>query len=191
MLENKELKGIDIGYRKLVTTSDGKFYGEEVKRIIEQRIDSKKQGSKNWKQAKHYLKTEINRILGDVIDGYFSPVLERLKNLNKNKKGVWSKSVSREFNYWLYGYVLKRIKELCEVAGVQWHTVLARRTSRICPECGYQDKLNRNGEHFKCLRCGYENDADVVGAKNVLRRFIEESIVSLLAKPQQEYLSIC
>ncbi|MCS7277891.1 MAG: transposase, partial [Aquificaceae bacterium] len=118
-----------------------------------------------------------------IIDGTFSPVMERLKNLKKGKSGKWAKSVNRKFNHWIYSYVLKRIKELCEVVGVQCHMVPPQHTSRTCPECGYQDKLNRNGDVFKCLRCGYQEDADVVGAKNVLRRFIEEPIVPLPAKP--------
>ncbi len=182
-LENKEPKGIDIGYRKLITTSDGEIFGKEVKEIIEKRIEPKKQGSKNWKRAKHFLKTEINRLLKQVIDGSFSPILERLKNLKKGKSGKWSKGVNRKFNHWTYGYVIKRIKELCEVAGVQWHIVPANYTSRTCPKCGFQDRENRNGEHFRCLQCGYENDADIVGAINVLHRFCREPIVPYPAKP--------
>ncbi len=190
-LERKKPKGIDIGYRKLIATSEGEVFGREVKEVIEKRIEPKKQGSRRWKRAKHYLKTEINRILKKVIDGSFSPVLEGLKNLKKGKSGVWSRVVNRRFNHWLYGYVLKRIKGLCEVVGVQYHIVPPQYTSRTCPECGYQDKLNRNGEHFKCLRCGYEEDADVVGARNVLLRFTRELIVPLPAKPRPvEYFSI-
>ncbi|MCS6875274.1 MAG: zinc ribbon domain-containing protein [Aquificaceae bacterium] len=72
-----------------------------------------------------------------VINGTFSPVIEEPKALKKGKKGKWAKSVNRKFNHWIYGYVLKRIKELCEVAGVQWHTVPPQYTSRTCSECGY------------------------------------------------------
>ncbi len=182
-LENKEPKGVDIGYRKLITTSDGKAFGKEIKEIIEKKIEPKKQGSKNWKRAKHFLKTEINRILKQAIDGTFSPVLEELKNLKKNKSGRWRKDVNKKFNHWTYGYIMKRIPELCDVAGVQHHIVSANYTSRICPECGFQDRENRKKEHFKCLQCGYENDADIVGATNVLSRFYRESRVPYPAKP--------
>lgn len=34
-LEGKEPKGIDVGYRKLITTSDGEVYGKHIKEIIE------------------------------------------------------------------------------------------------------------------------------------------------------------
>lgn len=176
-LQPKEPKGLDIGYRKLITTSDGEVYGSEVKEIIENRIDRKKQGSKNFKRAKHFFKTEINRILKEVIDGSFSPVIEGLKNLKKGKAKKWARGVNRKFNHWIYSYVLRRIRELCEVAGVQYHVVPAQNTSRTCPRCGCVDKENRKGERFQCVRCSYSADADYVGAVNILRRFSGEPIV--------------
>lgn len=49
--------------------------------------------------------------------------------------------------------------------------VPAHNTSRTCPCCGHVSKDNRKTQaHFKCVQCGYENNADVVGAINVLRR---------------------
>jgi len=87
--------------RKLITTSDG--------------IDRKRQKSKNWKAKKHYLKAEINRVLKQLIDGSFSPVLENLKNLKKGKGEEWARDINRRFNHWTYSYVF---------------------TSTTCPECG-------------------------------------------------------
>jgi transposase len=174
-LEDKPPKGIDIGYRKLITSSDGEVVGREIKEIIE-RIDRKEQGSKNWRQLRYYLKTEIDRWLKSFIDGSFSPIIESLKNLKKGKKGIWSRDVNRKFNYWLYGYTIKRLKELCEVVGVQYHIVPAFNTSRTCLQCGIVDRLNRRGEIFKCISCGFTADADYVGAVNILRRFLSTTI---------------
>jgi len=43
-------------------------------------------------------------------------------------------------------------------------------TSRMCPACGHVSKDNRQTQaEFVCVECGYENNADVVGAMNVLR----------------------
>ncbi|QPT39387.1 transposase, IS605 OrfB family [Oligella ureolytica] len=45
-----------------------------------------------------------------------------------------------------------------------------RNTSRTCPCCGYVAKENRRSQAcFKCMDCGFEENADVVGAINVLR----------------------
>ena len=44
-------------------------------------------------------------------------------------------------------------------------------TSRTCPCCGYTDKENRPTQaKFECVECGYRNNADVVGAINILER---------------------
>ena len=44
-------------------------------------------------------------------------------------------------------------------------------TSRTCPCCGYTAKENRQTQaDFECVGCGYTENADVVGAINVLKR---------------------
>ena len=43
-------------------------------------------------------------------------------------------------------------------------------TSRTCPCCGYVSADNRKTQaRFECMECGFEENADVVGAINVLR----------------------
>jgi len=43
-------------------------------------------------------------------------------------------------------------------------------TSRTCPACGHVSKDNRRTQaDFACVSCGYKNNADIVGAINVLR----------------------
>jgi len=43
-------------------------------------------------------------------------------------------------------------------------------TSRMCPACGHMSKDNRQTQaDFVCVECGYANNADVVGAINILR----------------------
>ena len=44
-------------------------------------------------------------------------------------------------------------------------------TSRTCPCCGHVSKDNRLTQaQFLCVACGFENNADVVGAINILER---------------------
>jgi transposase len=75
------------------------------------------------------------------------------------------------------------LNKLCEVAGVQHHIVPAQNTSRICPECRTMDKANRQAERFKCISCGFEADADYVGAVNILHRFLSKVIAEELTVP--------
>ena len=44
-------------------------------------------------------------------------------------------------------------------------------TSRCCPSCGHTAKENRQTQaNFECVECGYTENADVVGAINILNR---------------------
>ena len=67
------------------------------------------------------------------------------------------------------------MENLCEVQGLHFARVSPSYTSQTCPVCNHTDKGNRNGEHFHCLKCNYKDDADKVGAVNVLARFLAES----------------
>ena len=48
-------------------------------------------------------------------------------------------------------------------------------TSQTCPECGHIDAGNRPSQAvFCCLRCGFDANADVVGAINILSRGMQQ-----------------
>jgi putative transposase len=54
--------------------------------------------------------------------------------------------------------------------GGQLIAVPPRNTSRACPCCAHIAKENRLSQaRFKCVECGFEENADLVGAINVLR----------------------
>lgn len=59
---------------------------------------------------------------------------------------------------------------------MQWNggeliAVDPRNTSRTCPECGHVDAQNRKTQAvFRCVACGHQAHADVVGAINILAR---------------------
>ena len=49
--------------------------------------------------------------------------------------------------------------------------VPAHYTSQTCPECGHVAKENRQSQaNFVCVNCNFAENADVVGAINVLER---------------------
>jgi putative transposase len=49
-------------------------------------------------------------------------------------------------------------------------------TSQTCNACGYVDKLNRESQSvFICKKCGHEENADVNGAKNILKKAIQKN----------------
>ena len=48
------------------------------------------------------------------------------------------------------------------------------KTSQMCPECNHTQRENRKGENFKCLKCGFSEQADYVGSLNIRDRFLTE-----------------
>jgi len=57
---------------------------------------------------------------------------------------------------------------------MEWGWLIAvppQNTSRRCPACGHVHADNRKSQaRFACIECGFEENADVVGAINVLGR---------------------
>jgi IS605 OrfB family transposase len=181
---------VDLGYRKLGVTSEGEVIGAELRSLIE-KADSKKPKSNAYYRAKAEIKNYINRELKKLFRRDVGTiVVEDLKRLKDGKRGKWGKDINRKFGFWIYGHALRRIQELAEVAGVQRQRVPPRGTSQTCPLCGHAETLNRQGERFKCRRCGFSHDADYVGALNILSRFSQQPIVADAIKLQLEYFSI-
>ncbi|WP_216605240.1 zinc ribbon domain-containing protein [Pelistega europaea] len=62
------------------------------------------------------------------------------------------------------------------VSGTKWSggyliTIPPQNTSRCCPACGHTARGNRQTQAlFEYMDCGYTENADVVGAINVLKR---------------------
>lgn len=163
-----ESKGLDIGYRKLITDSNGKTYGTGIKTLTE-KAARKEQGSEAEKRVRKEIGNYIGYTVKKAVDGEVDVAIEDLKGLKKDKSGKWSKRVNRRFNYWFYALVLRRIRDRTELFGVRCKAVPPQYTSQTCPECGHIEKSNRQGERFKCLQCGFSGDADHVGATNILR----------------------
>jgi len=165
----KKAKGFDIGYRKLITDSNGKTYGVGIKALTE-KAARKQQGSKAEKRVREEIKNYIGKVVKQAVNGKSNIAIENLKRLKDNKSGKWAKIINRRFNYWFYSLTLKRIRDRAELFGVRCKAIPPKHTSQTCPECGYVDKSNRQREKFKCLQCGFSGDADHIAAMNILYR---------------------
>ena len=171
--------GIDLGINKLITDSEGNLYGTEFKAMLNA-LQRKEQGSKSWQKQlttiKNYINKEIKHLAQTLDDkGFNALVAENLRYLTLNTKSRLSKKTRKYLSHWNLQQVYRRLGDLCEVQGLHFARVSPSYTSQTCPVCNHTDKRNRNGEHFKCLKCDYKDDADKVGAVNVLARFLAES----------------
>ena len=68
--------------------------------------------------------------------------------------------------------------------GIGFEVVDPKYTSQACPVCGHTEKANRNGLVFRCVRCGFTDNADRVGARNIALR-------SLLLRQAEGERGVC
>jgi IS605 OrfB family transposase len=171
--EPNKIIGLDTGINNLLVSSDGIFYGKDFKKRIFN-IIRKKKGSKNQKSARrairHYIDETVKEIMNSDIDLI---VFEKLKNITKGNKKKKSKYLNKLINNWQVSYLHNRLKQKCEENRIAYRTVSPYNTSRTCL-CGYVNSKNRNGEEFKCLKCGLEGHSDHIASINILNRYFLE-----------------
>lgn len=164
--------GLDTGYRKLAATSDGSFYGTDLKAICAN-VKRKKPGSRGKKRAQaarsQYINTELKKLPWLELRRIAVEDLTGLK-LRVQNKDTSSKKSRKTMAPWTYRQVLNRIEQLAQENRVRLVYVNPRNTSRRCPACGWVAKENRVREDFCCVACNYSGDADHIGATNILAR---------------------
>ena len=125
-----------------------------------------------YQQLEHEIRTDVNQYISS-IDRNTLTVIELLdiKEFNKSRK------LNGELSVFARGKLQKTLMDTLSWRGFSYKEVPADYTSQICPECHYLHKANRSTEDskkFKCLCCGYQDDADHVGALNIRERAMDE-----------------
>ncbi len=172
--EHGKAVGIDAGINHLMTTSEREFLGNDIKPLIS-KIKRKRQGSEAYKRAKKELSYYIHKTVKDyfINNNLRLAVTEKLKDLKTDTK---EKDVTKEFRKtlgnWNYRELLNIIQMRCEENRVSFRSVSPYKTSQRCPRCTHTQRENRRGEEFKCLKCGYSEQADFVGSLNIRDRFL-------------------
>jgi len=167
-----EKLGIDIGYKKLLSTSNGAFIGSNFQDLCI-KISRTKKGSKNQKQLLFEKNKIINELCNQLdLDPINHLIIENLKNLKyktKQNKRI-STNFMRKLQYWNYPKVIQKLQLLSEENGVLLEQVQPAYTSQECSCCGHISEKSRNGELFKCVDCGFELDADQNASINIRNR---------------------
>ena len=168
------------------------FKRQEIALAKAQRAMSRKQKfSHNWKKAKARIQ-KIHARIGNTRRDYLHKttatisqnhamiVIEDLqvKNMSKSAKGtIEAKGRNVKAKSGLNRSILdqgwfefrRQLEYKQEWLGGGVIAVNPRNTSRTCPCCGRIAKENRTTQaKFECVECGYANNADLVGAMNIL-----------------------
>jgi len=69
--------------------------------------------------------------------------------------------VAKKENRWFIQALHKAFSELAKHRGIYVMEFMPHRTSITCPSCKHVDKDNRDGEKFKCMKCGSTFNADL------------------------------
>jgi len=173
--KSDNMLGIDIGYKKLISDSNGKFYGKELENIYKY-IANKKRNSKNYKQSLIYKENKINEIVNQFIDNNKTVdtiFIENLLRVKENSK--LNTKFMNKLQYWSYKQVINKLNNYCEEHGINLEKVSPRYTSQECSRCGTIDKSNRIGEIYQCSSCNNLMDADYNASINILHRGIYSS----------------
>ena len=103
-----------------------------------------------------------------------------VRNMTRSAKGTKEKpgrnvraksGLNRSILNQGWGELRRQLEYKCARQGGKLVAVPPAYTSRQCPNCGYESAGNRpKRDIFRCLSCGFEADADRVGAVNVLKR---------------------
>jgi len=162
--------GIDINANKLLVTSSNGKYGKRFK-TIRDKIQRKQKYSKAYYKAlaerDNYINQSVNRLPWHK---YKIIGLEDLTNIKTGKKKNRNKAFRKAMSSWTFRRVLDRLEEKAQENRVCHVYIEPANTSRTCPRCNKISNKNRKGEYFKCIDCSYSNDADYVGAFNVLTK---------------------
>ena len=166
--EKGEIIGIDSGYKNLLTTSKGQFIGKGFDKTYE-KIARKRQGSKAFKRALLERNNKMNESINKELDLADVKEIraENLKGLKKGIKGRFRKQFNNKYQRWVYRQALEKLERTCEENRVLFTKVPPAYTSQTCPVCHFRHKDNRRNERFQCLKCGYSEHADIVGAINI------------------------
>ena len=192
--------GVDMGVKRLYTVSNGdyeepievKVWQAKIKRQ-QKRLAKKVKFSNNWRKQRariHHLHTKIADIRRDTLHkltttlskSHAMIVLEDLsvKNMTKSAKGdcqnpgkqVKQKSgLNRAILDQGWGLFNTYLEYKQQWLGGEVVYVDPKHTSQTCPVCHHVDRANRSSQaNFHCTACHYQENADVVAAKNILER---------------------
>lgn len=176
-----EIESLDLGMNKLAVDHLNNWYGVEpssdnpleldpIWRKILDKVRRRKPGSRGKKRAMAHRENYLNYVLRRMPwEKWRFLGIEDLDGIKNGKKNS-TKQQRIVRTSWCQRRVRDRIIHIAQenrVFLVHYNPV---NTSRRCPllsgGCGKVSKANRQGEIFKCQFCGYQDDADHVGALN-------------------------
>ena len=189
--------GIDLGVNSLAVSSTGMCwqgddYDHWCREFEKRRGEMQQRGTQAAHNAllrlgkreeawrKQYIHTVANEIVTEAVDHDCDViVLEDLTDIRERlPHAKWH-------HVWAFRRLYEYISYKAPEQGISVEQVEPNHTSRRCSrtDCGFTHEDNRDGEQFKCQKCGYEVNADYNGAKNIGLRYARKQTHRLRSSP--------
>ena len=184
-----DVLGVDLGIVQLAVDSDGVAHTGAGVKQCRRRFQRLRQGLQSCgsKNAKRHLKRirqkegryqrwvnhNISRhLVSKALVEQKAIAIEELSFINQRV------SVRKPQRYerlsWAFAQLRGFLAYKCEEAGIPLIVIDPRNTSRTCLACGHCAKENRRSQsEFLCVECGFQANADRVGASNIRRKGLE------------------
>jgi IS605 OrfB family transposase len=182
--------GVDIGMKNLLVASNGfKAKGGEIlakrRHFRELRSSLQRKGTASAKRRlrrlsgreRRYVNTALHQVSrafvntlreGDIV------LMEKLTGIHNSTKH--RRSQNGDFHSWAFRKLQSFIEYKALERGIPVVYVKPKNTSITCPRCGCIDKANRRSQSlFRCVRCGFQHNADYVASLNLSRAELAHS----------------
>jgi putative transposase len=195
----KNILSVDLGQIHLAATSQGMIFNGRLLRSLQQwrhkklsdlqnRMSTKRKGSREWNRLKDckgkFLRKVGNRV-SDILHKYTTGIVSTCKRegmdtlvvgdlrgyRQDNDKG---NERNQENHGWLYSRTTKMLEYKCERSGINFRLQEESYTSQTCPTCGNRKKMR--GRNYACPKCGFVGHRDVVGAVNILGKYLGHAV---------------
>jgi len=115
-------------------------------------------------------------------------VFENLKGIRQRAKLTRYKH--RDFHSWSFAQLIDLSRYKFLQKGIPVVFVDARNSSKECSRCGYISKSSRRSQSlFRCIRCGFQHNADFNASLNLAKRAGSLALGYLSDSPKVSALS--
>ncbi len=202
--KEENICSIDLGIKRYLTTyiknsEDLSFIYESEhvfqeyltlsKKIAYYQARAKKDNNKYTTHRIRRLYLKRRRKLHNYLNNILAHLFRKLKQYNVSEivigelKGIRDSQIPSYYknkkkinemiqNFWSLGLFKKKLQNKCEEFGIELVEIDEAYTSSTCPICN--KRVRPNDRMFKCPHCGYEQDRDVVGSINILKKYFND-----------------
>lgn len=169
-----------------------RYFQKEKAKCTDSKSQKCRELNRKWgRQRNHYLHVLTKWLVNLAVAHDVSTIIVgELKGIRQDKD--WGNRGNQQLHVWPFGKIMSLLIYKAALVGIRVVKVSERNTSTTCPVCGKRVKGARIYRGL-FLHCSRAFNADIVGAYNILQRYLHENeavsilfragVVGALARP--------